>query len=358
MGLYGDVEATGHYDKTTHRMKVAALLNYLWAQPAHRPAFHSIALDTSRFVGFANGIINHTTSVLTEALARLPVIRDTTRRMADAGAWSALSEEERRAAEAGLDESVNAAKGSLLLANQTTAMLAVLTQDATLRDQLMREELVDRLAAMLAKTLATLAGPRGIELKVDSPEKYHFHPRQLLADVLAAMLHLAPLPRFVTAVAESGLLNDAAVTAKVLAVVQRIAVLPEAPRPADADVCLPAFAGFLDRVRAARASLADEAEVLQDYPEEFADPLLATLMRDPVRAPSGYTYDRACILQHVMNTPSDPFTRQPLRVEDLQPQPELKARIDAWVADKVAAAAQRRAEAAPPREHAPALGPM
>ena len=31
------------------------MLNYLWQQPKHKPAFETIAQDESRFLGFANG---------------------------------------------------------------------------------------------------------------------------------------------------------------------------------------------------------------------------------------------------------------------------------------------------------------
>ena len=41
--------------------------------------------------------------------------------------------------------------------------------------------------------------------------------------------------------------------------------------------------------------------------------------------------DRSSIEQHLLNQPLDPFNRQPLTSEMLEPQPELKARIQAWL---------------------------
>ena len=49
-----------------------------------------------------------------------------------------------------------------------------------------------------------------------------------------------------------------------------------------------------------------------DAPDEFRDPLMDTLMEDPVLLPSGKIMDRAVILRHLLNSSTDPFNRQPL----------------------------------------------
>ncbi len=46
----------------------------------------------------------------------------------------------------------------------------------------------------------------------------------------------------------------------------------------------------------------DMDELTEDAPEEFLDPLLSTLMKDPVRLPtSGNIVDRSTITQHLLN---------------------------------------------------------
>jgi ubiquitin conjugation factor E4 B len=49
-------------------------------------------------------------------------------------------------------------------------------------------------------------------------------------------------------------------------------------------------------------------------PDEFLDPLLCTLMTDPVKLPSGNIVDRSMIMQHLLNDANDPFNRAPLTV--------------------------------------------
>lgn len=42
-------------------------------------------------------------------------------------------------------------------------------------------------------------------------------------------------------------------------------------------------------------------------------------MTDPVILPSGHIVDRPVIMRHLLNTPTDPFTRQALSEDMLRP---------------------------------------
>lgn len=71
--------------------------------------------------------------------------------------------------------------------------------------------------------------------------------------------------------------------------------------------------------------------MLGEAPEEFLDPILSTIMEDPVILPtSGTTVDRAIITRHLLSDPTDPFNREALTVEMLLPNVELKKRISEW----------------------------
>ena len=58
---------------------------------------------------------------------------------------------------------------------------------------------------------------------------------------------------------------------------------------------------------------------LSDAPEEFRDPLMDTLMEDPVVLPSGQVIDRPTIIRHLLNSATDPFNRLPLTEDMLVP---------------------------------------
>ena len=65
------------------------------------------------------------------------------------------------------------------------------------------------------------------------------------------------------------------------------------------------------------------------------DPLLYTLMSDPVILPTSKTsVDRSTIRSHLLSDPNDPFNRSPLKIEDVIPNTELLARIQAFKDEK------------------------
>ena len=58
----------------------------------------------------------------------------------------------------------------------------------------------------------------------------------------------------------------------------------------------------------ARAKASEAAN--EEAPEEFWDPIMATIMDDPVILPtSSTTVDRATIMRHLLSDPNDPFNR-------------------------------------------------
>jgi len=58
---------------------------------------------------------------------------------------------------------------------------------------------------------------------------------------------------------------------------------------------------------------------LCEYSLFIIDPLMDTLMEDPVTLPSGKVMDRPVIMRHLLNSSTDPFSRQPLSEDMLQP---------------------------------------
>ncbi len=54
---------------------------------------------------------------------------------------------------------------------------------------------------------------------------------------------------------------------------------------------------------------------MRQIPDEFLDPLMFTLMRDPVLLPSGCVMERSVIGQHLLNDHTDPFNRSHLTVQ-------------------------------------------
>lgn len=55
---------------------------------------------------------------------------------------------------------------------------------------------------------------------------------------------------------------------------------------------------------------------------------------------------RSTIERHLLSSATDPFSRAPLSMEQLQPADSVLARIHAWLAEQAAGAGRKKAAAA------------
>lgn len=66
--------------------------------------------------------------------------------------------------------------------------------------------------------------------------------------------------------------------------------------------------------------LKDDETFGDDIPDEFLDPVMYSLMKDPVLLPTSNTVvDRSTIYQHLLSDQSDPFNRKALTIEMVIP---------------------------------------
>ena len=90
---------------------------------------------------------------------------------------------------------------------------------------------------------------------------------------------------------------------------------------------------FVRRVCATREDVerARETEDARSIPDAFVDPIMQTVMTDPVTLPgSGQVVDRATIRRHLLGDRTDPFSRSPLDESMLVPADELRRSIEKW----------------------------
>lgn len=100
---------------------------------------------------------------------------------------------------------------------------------------------------------------------------------------------------------------------------------------------------FAIKVRRLEMLEKENQEALTDAPDEYLDPIMSTLMLDPVTLPSSnVTVDRTTIARHLLSDQSDPFNRSPLTMDQVITNVTLKAEIDEWVRTKKAAYASEK----------------
>ncbi|KAG7368012.1 ubiquitin elongating factor [Nitzschia inconspicua] len=323
--LYGEVEHTGYYDKMSHRAKISSLIKYLWESKEHRSAFQKITQNKESFITFANGIINETNQLITNVMQKLPTIKQDQDTMADASVWGNMSEEEQSILTSRLSDNEREVKHALPLCNKTMQMLGYLNTEEDIRSLFLLEELCGRLVGLLNHVLQKIIGGKGMELKVRDPEQYDFRPKELLRDLCAIFALFSTNPEFQMACAEAGCKPS-----DLRSAVSKCHKYSLLTGKSMAD-----FDALPDAVEKAAQKVAEEEVLLGEIPEEFTDPIVQTLMRDPVVLPSGNIVDRHSIRQQLLNNPLDPFSRAPMTIDDVKPATELKTRIDAWVKERL-----------------------
>ncbi|KAH7839027.1 hypothetical protein Vadar_033957 [Vaccinium darrowii] len=79
-------------------------------------------------------------------------------------------------------------------------------------------------------------------------------------------------------------------------------------------------------------SKAAEADLLSEVPDYLCCKITLDIFRDPVITPSGLTYERAVILEHIEKVGKfDPITREPLYLSQLIPNLAIKEAVQAFL---------------------------
>ncbi len=314
--LYGDVERTGFYEKLSNRRSIMIVLKHLWTLPTHRLAFQGIAtqnIDTSHleqgteiqstasqnqsqnsFVRFANGLLNETNALVATTMDKLSDIRKTQMLLQNISEWSKLPEDERNRIKERHESNEMECKGSAGLCLETLNMLNYLTSDPVIRRPFLFPEILPRFTSTLLNVLQRIVGAKSLEIKVENMENYNFQPKILLKEVLLSMVHFFDCSEFWQAVANDSFYSDGGPIRKAISTGSRLGVISNIERDN--------LFSFYEQVQKVRATLVDMESLVADAPFEFMDPLLDTLMQDPVRLPtSGTIVDRATIAQHLLN---------------------------------------------------------
>ncbi|KAJ2823316.1 Ubiquitin conjugation factor E4, partial [Coemansia erecta] len=357
--FYVDIEQTGSssqfYDKFNIRYYIARTLRALWARaPRYVDATRRFFMQTGAGTAeatttgssrrdqrvieeFVARLMTDTTYLLDESLSKLAVIRDIEKRQQQGQPPPAEGEDNADDDADRLRDAERMARSFVSLAHETVHMLAFLSRLVPRPFQ--ASEVVGRLAAMLNYNLQQLAGPKCSNLKVqDMQHKYSFNPRVLLSELTSVYVHLGLPPqapqaqpeeaaeaiaRFVMAVAEDDRSYSQALFDKAFYILdQRSLKSPQS---------LARLREFAHKCQGAKVDSRAMEYLESEAPDAYLDPLLASLMTNPVRLPtSDNIMDLAAIKGQLLSDPRDPFNRAPLSVDMLEPLPELKREIAEW----------------------------
>ncbi|XP_062397705.1 ubiquitin conjugation factor E4 B isoform X2 [Sardina pilchardus] len=327
MKFYTDVEHTGatseFYDKFTIRYHISTIFKSLWQNIAHHGTFLEEFNSGKQFVRYINMLINDTTFLLDESLESLKRIHEIQEEMKNKEQWDQLPREQQQSRQSQLTQDERVSRSYLALATETVDMFHILTKQV--QKPFLRPELGPRLAAMLNFNLQQLCGPKCRDLKVENPEKYGFEPKKLLDQLTDIYLQL-DCARFAKAIADDQRSYSRELFEEVISKMRKAGI--------KSTIAIEKFKLLSEKVEEIVAKNSQSEMDYSDAPDEFKDPLMDTLMTDPVILPSGNIMDRSIILRHLLNSPTDPFNRQELTESMLESVPELKERIHAWMREK------------------------
>ncbi|CBY43786.1 unnamed protein product [Oikopleura dioica] len=333
MKFYSDVEQTGasseFYDKFSIRHHIQVILMTMWKDSYYQSQIVSIAESSPEFVRLVNMLINDTTFLLDEAICSLRKIHEIQEEIKSA-AWATTAEEQKAEKERTLMSEERQVTSYLTLATKTLQTFGELT--TVIQKPFLKPELADRLVAMLNINLKQLSGAKARELKVENKQKYTWKPEQMLYLLAELYLNLQS-EAFIDFVAKEErsyspeLFNEAVLTMKkVMNITPTSQFTPER---------IEEWEAFAKKVALRQSELLDDEEDFEDAPDEYLDPIMGTLMEDPVLLPpSGMIMDRGNIMRHLLNMETDPFNRQPMTAADLQDAKELKTKIEEYRASK------------------------
>lgn len=286
------------------------------------------------FVQFVNLLLNDVTFVLDESFTAFTQIHEISKELK---AEPHMEQAARQEKEEKLTAAQSKAKSYMQLTNETVAMLKLFTE--ALADSFTKKEVVVRLAHMLDYNLEALVGPKKSSLKVDNPEEYGWNPRQMLAELTDVYLNLQDKQSFIDAVATDGRSYRPDYWMEAHKIMAKFYLKN--------DVQLKQWEAMSRNISTAKESADMEEADLGEYPDEYTDPLMATLMEDPVILPiSKQIIDRSTIKSHLLSDPHDPFNRTPLKIEDVVSNDALREEILAWKADMLAKKRAERSAAA------------
>jgi len=333
LSLYVDIETTGRdgqfYEKFFVRRNISVLLKHLRTLPHYRAALDDQSHNNvGFFLRFVHRLLDDSNYLMDEVMEKVSDAADLEAQMNDPQRWGAMTRQAQQEAKDRLSEVLNSAHAYSRFAGEVIHLLHSLTEANI--DPFVRPEVIDRMAVMLNYFLAKLVGKSAVSISNKAEGKLFVHPNILLKQICEIYLFYNMNESFINSVASDArsfsieLFQDASKKTK--------------------ERCLfstynkqTIFETFIAALSERAAELVEEEErgEWEDIPEEYLDPIMQTIMKDPVTLPASQQIcDRSVIMRHLMSESTDPFNRQHLTEEMLEPNNELREKIEKWLEER------------------------
>ncbi|KAK9881497.1 hypothetical protein WA026_016380 [Henosepilachna vigintioctopunctata] len=333
--VFVGIEMTGQSvefeQKFNYRRPMYAIMEYLWNKEDYQHYFQQLAEEAEQkmdtvsapiFLRFINLLMNDAVFLLDESLNNMAKLREM-QISRDSGEWDKLPTRERTENLQTLHRTGMVARFDNILGRDTINALVNLTSKITI--VFTHSTMVDRIAAMLNYFLLNLVGPNKKNFKVKDQKDYHFDPAETVLKICKIYINLKDNDSFCLAISQDGRSYSPNLFSFAESVLIRIG-----------------GSGLIQEIRELSEKVARKAEEYQtneeavaEAPEHFLDPIMSTLMTDPVILPSSkQVVDRTTIARHLLSDQSDPFNRSPLSMDQIIPHKELADEIKQWISER------------------------
>ncbi|CAI9739965.1 ubiquitin conjugation factor E4 A-like [Octopus vulgaris] len=331
--VFVSIEMTGQSvafeQKFNYRRPMYAVLEYIWEIPLHREAIKELvayaeenieAPNAPLFLRFINLLINDAIFLLDEALSYMMQIKEK-QQEEESETWRHLSDEQQQEHTSNLRQISMLARYHNIMANSTIQAIELLTTD--IKSIFTHDSMVTRISEMLNYFLVHLVGPKQKNFNVKDKNEYEFKPQQIVSNICKTYLNLAENEKFCFAVLSDGRSYSESLLIKAKHILHKIGWSQQD---------IESFEALDQKIKDLGVKQKEEDEMLSEAPDEFLDPIMGTLMKDPVILPTSQkTLDRTVIARHLLSDQSDPFSRKPLTMDKVIPNVDLKDKIDRWL---------------------------
>ncbi|KAM0680016.1 Ubiquitin conjugation factor E4 [Glugoides intestinalis] len=184
----------------------------------------------------------------------------------------------------------------------------------------LNKNVFSRLVSIINSSFNMLVGERSHKIRLPNKENYAFHPKKILGLVLLIITNI--LKGNAKLIQVSGISNDLLLKAIKLCKSRNL-LMEEQIEEAE-------------KIQVILENIKPEEFIVDDsIPDDFLDPLMFTIMKNPVTMlTSKITIDRSTFNQIMLNDRIDPFSRLPLDGSKVVENVELKKKIDEFMSKR------------------------
>lgn len=187
------------------------------------------------------------------------------------------------------------------------SMVSLMTQ--TNQDAFVETEIKDKFAGAINYLINEMIGDKRNELNIQDREKYNFQPLDILEQIKGILVNMSDYSIFRSCMAQDERYYKPRLISKMAGILSlRFKVTPTEERILKSLCC---------QISKIYLELQDEEDIV--IPDEFCDPIMSSLIEEPVMLPdTDIIMDKSIISRHLLSDEHNPFNREKLTLQMLE----------------------------------------